>query len=312
MPWIVQRRRRTLRGPAVRRSDASTPRRRPAGSSPAMPRSSRSCGLGGIRISPRARHRAALSRKSVWCNDETKLPLSRVAIPLQWRFDPPRCRATWFDHFHRLGRRSRDRPADERPRQRWPQNARAARLVVYAPARMIRRPRARDAQTDAFNRAADGWIATGCAFMAPAAAFSCTMRLTRRGPRALAPCDACHDDRAASRSAASSTSRRSSANARLVGRATRRSTGSTSTRRRSTASIPRPATQRAMPMPASIGCFALRTAGGFIVALRGGIWLARRRRHDRPQESPTRRTIPRIIASTTGAATAPGRFFAGT
>jgi sugar lactone lactonase YvrE len=31
----------------------------------------------------------------------------------------------------------------------------------------------------------------------------------------------------------------------------------------------------AMPMPASIGCFALRRAGGFIVALRDGVWLAR-------------------------------------
>jgi sugar lactone lactonase YvrE len=31
----------------------------------------------------------------------------------------------------------------------------------------------------------------------------------------------------------------------------------------------------AMPMPESIGCFASRRAGGFVVALRGGIWLAR-------------------------------------
>ena len=31
----------------------------------------------------------------------------------------------------------------------------------------------------------------------------------------------------------------------------------------------------AMPMPESIGSFALRAAGGFIVALRGGLWLAR-------------------------------------
>ena len=30
-----------------------------------------------------------------------------------------------------------------------------------------------------------------------------------------------------------------------------------------------------MPMPESIGCFALREAGGFVVALRGGVWLAR-------------------------------------
>jgi len=31
---------------------------------------------------------------------------------------------------------------------------------------------------------------------------------------------------------------------------------------------------RAMPMPSSIGCFALRRRGGFVVALRDGIWLA--------------------------------------
>lgn len=39
-----------------------------------------------------------------------------------------------------------------------------------------------------------------------------------------------------------------------------------------------PATGRnaAMPMPESIGCFALRRSGGFVVALRGGMWLARR------------------------------------
>ena len=30
-----------------------------------------------------------------------------------------------------------------------------------------------------------------------------------------------------------------------------------------------------MPMPESIGCFALRRQGGFVVALRGGVWLAR-------------------------------------
>jgi len=30
----------------------------------------------------------------------------------------------------------------------------------------------------------------------------------------------------------------------------------------------------AMPMPSSIGCFALRKAGGFVVALRDGLWLA--------------------------------------
>ena len=29
-----------------------------------------------------------------------------------------------------------------------------------------------------------------------------------------------------------------------------------------------------MPMPESIGCFALRRSGGFVIALRGGVWLA--------------------------------------
>ena len=39
-----------------------------------------------------------------------------------------------------------------------------------------------------------------------------------------------------------------------------------------------PATGRntAMAMPESIGCFALRRAGGFVVALRSGFWLARK------------------------------------
>jgi sugar lactone lactonase YvrE len=31
----------------------------------------------------------------------------------------------------------------------------------------------------------------------------------------------------------------------------------------------------AMPMPESIGCFALRRDGGFVVALRSGFWVAR-------------------------------------
>ena len=32
---------------------------------------------------------------------------------------------------------------------------------------------------------------------------------------------------------------------------------------------------KVMPMPESIGCFALRRQGGFVIALRGGVWLAR-------------------------------------
>jgi len=37
---------------------------------------------------------------------------------------------------------------------------------------------------------------------------------------------------------------------------------------------PATGTNTVMPMPESIGCFALRKSGGFVVALRGGIWLA--------------------------------------
>jgi sugar lactone lactonase YvrE len=74
-----------------------------------------------------------------------------------------------------------------------------------------------------------------------------------------------------------------------------------------------PATGRnvAMPMPASIGCFALRGSGGFIVALRDGIWLARadgtleRKVADAPYD-------PAHHRFNDGRCDARGRFFAGT
>ncbi|MEP7327627.1 MAG: SMP-30/gluconolactonase/LRE family protein [Betaproteobacteria bacterium] len=58
-----------------------------------------------------------------------------------------------------------------------------------------------------------------------------------------------------------------------------------------------PATGRntIMPMPASIGCFALRERGGFVIALRDGIWLARadgtpeRKIADAPYNASTQR-----------------------
>ena len=74
-----------------------------------------------------------------------------------------------------------------------------------------------------------------------------------------------------------------------------------------------PATGRntAMPMPESIGCFALRAAGGFVVALRGGIWLARadgtleRKLADAPYD-------PAHHRFNDGRCDPQGRFFAGT
>ena len=66
-----------------------------------------------------------------------------------------------------------------------------------------------------------------------------------------------------------------------------------------------PATGRnvAMPMPSSIGCFALRQRGGFVVALRDGIWLADRNGALAAEGRRTRPTTRRTIASTTAAAT---------
>ena len=74
-----------------------------------------------------------------------------------------------------------------------------------------------------------------------------------------------------------------------------------------------PATGRndAMPMPESIGSFALRAAGGFIVALRGGVWLARadgtldRKIADAPYD-------PAHHRFNDGRCDPQGRFFAGT
>jgi sugar lactone lactonase YvrE len=74
-----------------------------------------------------------------------------------------------------------------------------------------------------------------------------------------------------------------------------------------------PATGRnfAMPMPESIGCFAIRASGGFIVALRGGVWLARadgtldRKIADAPYDPDHHRFND-------GRCDPQGRFFAGT
>ena len=110
--------------------------------------------------------------------------------------------------------------------------------------------------TDAFNRAERGESGTGTP-------DSCG----RRGiflydanlrPPALMTASA----RSRRRFAACSTSRRASANARYGRRPSRCCTGSTSTRRRSTATIRRPGHNTVMPMPESIGCFALRRAAG--------------------------------------------------
>ena len=66
----------------------------------------------------------------------------------------------------------------------------------------------------------------------------------------------------------------------------------------------------AMPMPESIGCFALRAAGGFVVALRDGFWLA-------SKEGKLMRKVgnapydPRHHRFNDGRCDAHGRLFAG-
>jgi sugar lactone lactonase YvrE len=74
-----------------------------------------------------------------------------------------------------------------------------------------------------------------------------------------------------------------------------------------------PATGRnvAMPMPESIGCYALRSRGGFVVALRGGIWLAGRdgRLERKVAAAPY---DPAHHRFNDGRCDRQGRFFAGT
>ena len=66
-----------------------------------------------------------------------------------------------------------------------------------------------------------------------------------------------------------------------------------------------------MPMPAAIGCMALRARGGFIVALRDGVWLVGRdgeleRRLAQPPYDPAHHRF------NDGRCDRQGRFFAGT
>jgi sugar lactone lactonase YvrE len=67
----------------------------------------------------------------------------------------------------------------------------------------------------------------------------------------------------------------------------------------------------AWPMPSSIGCFALRERGGFVVALRDGIWLVDRAGTlgDRMAEAPY---DPAHHRFNDGRADRTGRFWAGT
>lgn len=74
---------------------------------------------------------------------------------------------------------------------------------------------------------------------------------------------------------------------------------------------PRSGVNIAMPMPEAIGCYAFRAQGGFVVALRGGVWLANahgrltRKIADAPYNGEYHRFND-------GRCDAQGRFFVGT
>jgi aldose 1-epimerase len=121
------------------------------------------------------------SATSVWQNDATQLPLQRVAVPPQWRFDPPRpVDGVELDNVFNGWRGT---ATLEQPHAglhlRLDADSACTHLVVYAP-----RDRGFVAvepvthETDAFNRAARGAADTGTRLIAPGQSFSCTMRLT--------------------------------------------------------------------------------------------------------------------------------------
>ena len=208
---------------------------------------------------------------------------SASPVPAAWSFDAARCPATsTLDNvFERLDGRCDDRrrrsaasrsTIDADRALRPPRRVRARRAATSS-------PRARDAH----DRRVQSRRARRAGHRHARAAPRRARFLVRCGSTSAAPHEPAEPMTASRVHAACSTSRRASANARSGRSPSRCSTGSTSTRRRSTASIPRPARNRAMPMPSSIGCFALRERGGFVVALRDGIWLADARRQARAQ-----------------------------
>ena len=258
-------------------------------------------GLGWHPFFPKAAAtRLAFGADVVWRNDATQLPVERIAVPDEWRFDPPRALdAIALDNVF-TGWRGAATVSDSAREIATTLSAdrACAFVVVYAPpGRDFVAVEPVTHETDAFNRAAAGASATGMRMLPPGAAFSCTMRI------------------AAAASAA----------ARLVAHPMTSSFSCVLDIRASLGECPvwsiaeqalywvdinAPSLNRfdpatgdnvAMPMPESIGSYALREGGGFVVALRSGIWLATRAARSSARSRP-RRTIRRAIASTTAAA----------
>jgi aldose 1-epimerase len=120
------------------------------------------------------------SADRVWRNDATQLPQALVAIPADWRVDPPRpLDAIALDNVF-TGWRGRATLVDDARRTtiRLDADRALAFLVVYAPADgdfVAVEPVTHE--TDAFNRSAAGATGTGTRVLPPGSAFSCTMRV---------------------------------------------------------------------------------------------------------------------------------------
>ena len=122
----------------------------------------------------------AFAATHVWKSDPTQIPVTRVAVPDAWRFDPPRPLGdVELDHVFE--------PSTGAATIRWP--ARGLAVAIDADRALDRRvvfvPPGRDYlafepvthMTDAFNRAERGERGTGTRLLPPGASFSCTMRL---------------------------------------------------------------------------------------------------------------------------------------
>ena len=122
----------------------------------------------------------------VFENDATQLPVMRVAVPTQWRFERGRAlRGLALDHVF-AGWPGSATIVDRARTISLAADRACAFLVVYAPAHasfVALEPVTH--QTDAFNRAAAGVPGTGTRVLPPGASFSCTMRIaaTATAPR---------------------------------------------------------------------------------------------------------------------------------
>jgi aldose 1-epimerase len=117
---------------------------------------------------------------NVWEAEATCLPIRRVAIPEDWRFDPPRALDdNALDNVFTgwSGEAVIDWP-DQNRRVTMTADSACTHLVVYTPGqRGFFAVEPVTHMTDAFNRAAQGEAETGTRWIEPGEERSCTMRI---------------------------------------------------------------------------------------------------------------------------------------